>query len=63
MAEIQIPSKADITITVKRRGFQPYGTARIEREREAVREVIKNLSEDIEKHKKSIYLLQKTFGI
>jgi hypothetical protein len=63
MAEMQIPSRADITITAERRGYQPYGTAKELREKEAVKEVIDNLSEEITKHRRSIGILRDTFGV
>jgi hypothetical protein len=63
MPEMQIPSRADITITAERRGFQPYGTAKAEREKEAVKEVIDSLSEEINKHRRSIGILRETFGV
>ena len=70
MPRMEIPSRADITITAERRGYQPYGTARELREKEAVRGIIEHLDEDmreakvgIERDKRSIIVLKKTFGV
>jgi hypothetical protein len=63
MAEMQIPSRANITITAERRGYQPYGTAKELREKETVKEVIDELSQEINKHKRSIGILRETFGV
>jgi hypothetical protein len=61
---------ADLTIVTERRGFQPYGTAKAEREKEVVRGLIDHLDEDmkearigIDRDKRSIMLLRDTFGV
>ena len=70
MAEMQIPSSANIEIRTERRGYQPYGIAQEMREKAVVEELIAHLETDIneakdgiDRDRTSIALLRKTFGV